>query len=411
MLRDACFLGAVVLLSGVLERGHLHLGVVGCMGPQFEELKGQRWRLGFISNLNIILSERQCMHAMRNSQPPSIYNLTSRISPLQLRLLSLPRLLRPRHRPRPANNPHRRPISHRHALPLLPMPHGLRPRSNTRPRHHIRRHRLEHINQNPRIIRLVQLLPQHALIRPKLFCTFSPLRHPKINTQRVILRAALVLCKVQRDGLVAKDVRAWFQPRRDVHAPRVVVVDQDVRSPLPRWTFILLDKCRLGVVDFRPPQLGFIHGETPVCCADAGREVREDGARVVVRPAVPLHVDVIPRADGGVRGGRCGGEVARDFGGGVVGWADEARVGVGRRPGNARGGVWASGPGVVARVDGAVDDDVGQVGVGEDGGGDERGCGEEDARRREAQWWYAHSERERGAGRMQVGSLVIGNGL
>ena len=99
-------------------------------------------------------------------------------------------------------------------------------------------------------------------------------------------------------------------------------------------------------------------------------EVGEDRARVSLRPAVPLYVDIIASANGGVRRNGCGGEVADDFGRGVVGGADKAGVGVGGRPAYPCGVIGSVRTRVVAVVERAVDDNVGEVRVGENKGGE-----------------------------------------
>lgn len=88
------------------------------------------------------------------------------------------------------------------------------------------------------------------------------------------------------------------------------------------------------------------------------------------RPAVPLHVDPIAALDGRVGGGAEPVAVADDVGVGVVGGGDEAVVDGGGGPADVGGVVGDVGAWVEAVVEGAVDEDVREVGVGERWGGE-----------------------------------------
>lgn len=171
-----------------------------------------------------------------------------------------------------------------------------------------------------------------------------------------------------------------------------------MRRPRPWRAIPLVHHDGGGVVDLGPLQRGLVDGRAAVGRADARREVREQRGLVVARPAVPLHVDDVAGADGGVRGDGGARDVAGDVGVGVGGGGDVAVVEVGGGPGDAGGGVGLGGARVEAVIEGAVDEDVGEVGVGEGGGGRGEGGEEEGGARHGCglvvrEWWLV-----RGAG-------------
>lgn len=191
----------------------------------------------------------------------------------------------------------------------------------------------------------------------------------EVEALGVVLGAILLLSAVESDELVTEDVVAGGDGGRDLDHPAVVVVDQLVSTP-GAGDLGVADET--DTVDLEELQIGLVDG---LAAAVAARQVVQDGTVVGVGPGGPLDVDLLTGTDDNVGLGVCGVLVADDVRVAVGIGRDETVAGVGGRPGGDLRGVGLVGEDadVETLVVDTVDDEVGDVTVGSDLGGRQKG--------------------------------------
>lgn len=136
--------------------------------------------------------------------------------------------------------------------------------------------------------------------------------HGQVEALGVVLGTVRLLSAVQGDDLVAPDVVARLEVRRDLDEPRVVVGDQEVRPPGTREDGIV---DQTDAADVEELERGLVDGGA-VAIVTLGQHV-DDGAFVGTRPGGPVDLDVVAGLDRGVPTGVGGILVADDVAAGV----------------------------------------------------------------------------------------------
>lgn len=235
----------------------------------------------------------------------------------------------------------------------------------------VRGHRLVDIEQDPRVIGLVQGSSldsgRGSASRPG---------HLQVDALRVVLRAVLLVARVQGDDLVTEDVKARFDVGGDLDHPSEAVGHEQIRTPPPGRRRAIYQTDLVDLEEIQGSDVGLF-----ASCGAASGEVVDHGAVVGFRPGIPLEEDVITCCDYGMPAGVGRAPVADDVPRVEGRGLDEAVVcgfGAETDDGGRVGLVWV-GKGVEVPVGDAVDDYVGYVSVGgyRDGAGEggEEGLG------------------------------------
>lgn len=145
----------------------------------------------------------------------------------------------------------------------------------------VRRQGLVDVDEDTRVLRAVQLRAQGAA--GEAVC--SGARDLEVDALRVVLGAADLVGGVQRDRLVAQDVFAWSDARRDRHGPRASGADHVVRCPVARGR-AAVDEA--GLVDLGELQLALVDAGA---IAAAGGQVVHHRAVVGFGPVGPFQLD------------------------------------------------------------------------------------------------------------------------